>query len=78
MMTAQQLRDRMNAQPFKPFRVTMSDGRAFDVSNHDAAFVKKNTIEIGTHLDEQSFVERCVECSILHITSIEDIAAQAA
>ena len=75
MMTALQLRDKMNANPFVPFRITMTDGRQFDVSNHDAAFVKKNTFEVGIALDENSFVERCVDCAILHITSIEDLNA---
>jgi len=73
-----QLRNRLNEQPFKPFRVTMSDGRTFDIPNHDAAFVKKNTVEIGTNLDANSFAERYVECAILHITSIEDIPASKA
>jgi hypothetical protein len=75
MMTAMQLRDRLNEQPFKPFRVTMSDGRTFEIPNHDAAFVKKNSVVIGTNLDADSFAERYIECAILHITSIEDIRA---
>ena len=79
MITAPQLRDRMNEEPFKPFRITLSDGRTFNVPNHDAAFVKKNSILIGVDLDSNSFAEKLVECAILHITSIEDgVAAQAA
>jgi hypothetical protein len=78
MMTALQLRDRLNEQPFKPFRITMSDGRSFDVPNHDAAFVKKNIIEIGINLDANSFSEKYVSCAILHITSIEDVSAEKA
>lgn len=73
-----QLRDRLNEQPFKPFRLTMSDGRTFDIPNHDAAFVKKNTVEIGTSLDANSFAERYVECAIPRITSVEDIPASKA
>jgi hypothetical protein len=75
MVTALQLRERLNEQPFRPFRVTMSDGRVFDIPNHDAAWVKKNSIEIGTHLDANSFAVKCVDCAILHITSIEDMPA---
>jgi hypothetical protein len=56
----------------------MSDGRTFEVPNHDAAFVKKNTIEIGTHLDAGWFSEKYVACAILHITSVEDISADKA
>lgn len=74
-----QLRDRMNEVPFRPFRVHLSDDRSFAVPNHDVAFVKRNSIEIGINLDSRSFGQKYVECAILHMTSIEDIAnAQAA
>ena len=56
----------------------MTDGRAFDIPNHDAAFVKRNTVEIGTNLDANSFAEKYIECAILHITSIEDLSASKA
>ena len=79
MITAMQLRERMNENPFRPFRITLSDGRSFTVPNHDVALVKRNTIEIGIELDSRSFAQKYVECTILHITSIEDIpTAQAA
>ena len=78
MMTALQLRERLYEKPFRPFRITVSDGRIFDVPNYEAAYVKKNTVEIGTNLDANSFAEKYVECAILHITSIEDMPAKAA
>lgn len=73
MITAMQLRERMNETPFRPFRLTLSDGRLFTVPNHDVALVKRNSILIGIDLDSRSFAEKYVECAILHITSIEDI-----
>jgi|HubBroStandDraft_6_1064221.scaffolds.fasta_scaffold1379807_2 hypothetical protein len=79
MITAMQLRERMNENPFRPFRITLSDGRSFTVPNHDVAHVKRNSIMIGIDLDSRSFAQKYVECAILHITSIEDIpTAQAA
>jgi hypothetical protein len=68
----------MNAQPFKPFRICLSDGKTFDIPNHDVAFVKSNTIEVGVELDASGFAEHCAECAILHITRIEDIPANKA
>ena len=73
MITAMELRERMRETPFRPFRITMSDGRTFDVPNHDVALVKKNTIEIGTSLDSDSFAQSYVHCAILHITSVEEL-----
>jgi hypothetical protein len=78
MITAMQLRERMNEAPFRPFRITLSDGRTFNVPNHDVALVKKNSIEIGIDLDSRSFAQKYVECAILHITSIEDIPTEQA
>lgn len=78
MITAVQLRERMNEIPFRPFRITLSDGRSFDVPNHDVAFVKRNSIEIGLGLDSRSFAQKYVECAILHITSVEDIQTEQA
>ena len=69
----------MQAQPFKPFRVCLSDGKAFNVTNHDTAWVKEGVIEIGIELNSEGFAVHTAECAILHITRIEDIpAAQAA
>jgi hypothetical protein len=72
VITALQLRERLQESPFRPFRINISDGRAFNIPNHDAAFVKKNSILIGIELDANSFSEKYVECALLHITSIED------
>jgi hypothetical protein len=73
MFTAQQLRERMTAHPFRPFRICLSDGKTFDITNHDGAFVKRNAIEVGIDLDPNGFAESFAECAILHITHLEDL-----
>jgi len=73
MFTATQLKELMQAQPFKPFRVHMSDGKSYEVVNHDSAFVKRNEIEIGLNPDEEGFSAKYVRCAILHITRIEEL-----
>jgi hypothetical protein len=75
MITAKQIRDLLKAEPFKPFRIHMSDGSHHDITNHDMAFVGKNTVEIGLNLDPDRFAEYFTRCSILHITKLEDLAA---
>ena len=74
MMTAALLKQRMEAQPFRPFRLHMSDGKTYDIPNHDAMFVKRNVVEIGMDLDADSIGERFIQCAILHITSLEELA----
>jgi hypothetical protein len=79
MISALELKERMNAQPFKPFRICISDGKTHDITHHDIMLVKRNAVLIGIELDSNSIAERFVECALLHITRIEDIStAQAA
>jgi hypothetical protein len=75
MMTAALLKQRMEAQPFRPFRIHMPDGKTYDITNHDAMFVKRNVVEIGADLDADSIAERFMQCSILHITSVEGLTS---
>ena len=42
MFNAKQLKDFMDAKPFRPFKVLMSDGRSYEVPNHEAALVGMN------------------------------------
>jgi len=72
MITARQIRDLLDEVPFKPFLITMSDGRQYPVPNHDVAVVGRNEVMVGTDLHEESFAQRWVRCAILHITSIGD------
>jgi len=73
MITAKQIRELMQAKPFKPFRIYISDGTHHDITNHDMAFVGRNTVEIGLNLDPDGFAEYFTRCSILHITKLEDL-----
>ena len=73
MFTAQQLKERMKTQPFKPFRICMSDGKTYDVTNHDMAFVKRDAVEIGIDLDPHGLAEFFAECAIIHIRGLEDL-----
>ena len=76
MITAKQLRALMHANPFKPFRVHLSDGSHHDVLNHDAAFVEAGTLDIGVDLNAEGFAQDIIRCSILHITRIQDLPAR--
>lgn len=72
MFNAKQLKDFIDAKPFRPFKVLMSDGRSYEVPNHDAAFVTQNKIEIGLDLNKNGIARRSVYCAILHIASVEE------
>lgn len=42
------LRDVLHAQPFRPFRLLLSSGRAYDVNTPDHVAVLKSQIVIGS------------------------------
>jgi hypothetical protein len=75
MFNALELKKLMQAQPFQPFRVRMSDGKSYEIPNHEAAFVTRNYLEIGTDLDSNKIPGTVTRCAILHITQIEDLQA---
>ena len=68
----------MTANPFRPFRIHLSDGSHYDIFNHDAAIIEQKTVDIGINLDAEGIAEKLVRCSILHIVKLEDIEASVA
>jgi hypothetical protein len=73
MITAIELKERMHAQPFKPFRLCLTDGKTYDIQNHDMAWVIRGTVYVGLNLDANDLAERAAQCAILHITRLEDL-----
>jgi hypothetical protein len=73
MFTALHFKDRLNQNPFKPFRIYLSDGTQYDIANHDVAMIKRHALEVGTDPDQDSIVGRTVECALIHITRVEQL-----
>jgi len=74
MITVTEIRERMQDNPFRPFRIHTSDGKAYDIFNHDMMFVKRNDVEVALDLDANSVAERFAKVALLHITALEDLA----
>ena len=75
MFNALELKKLMQAQPFQPFRVRMSDGKSYEIPNHEVAFVTRNYLEVATDLDRNKIPGTATRCAILQITQIEDLQA---
>ncbi len=75
MFTAKHIKGLMDANPFIPFKIRMSNGKTYDVPNHDAAFVSQNIVEVGTDMNSDNIPRHIVQCSILHIAEIEKAQA---
>ena len=75
MFTAKRIKELMDARPFSPFRICMSDGHVYDIPNHEAAFVKRNFVEVAADPDADGIASTFHRCAILHITRIEEMQA---
>ena len=73
MFNARTIKELMDAKPFRPFKIHMSDGKSYEVPHHDAAFVTQNKLEIGLELNKDGIARRSVHCAILHISQIEEL-----
>jgi len=78
MITVTELRERMQENPFRPFRLHTSDGKSYAITNHDMMFIKRNGVEVALDLDQNSVAERFAKIALLHITAIEDLTAASA
>jgi hypothetical protein len=78
MFTALHFKERLNQNPFKPFRIHMSDGKHYDITNHVVAMIKRHALEVGIDPDQDSIVGHTVECALLHITRVEELTEAAA
>jgi hypothetical protein len=75
MFNAKQIKTMLEAQPFQPFRLHMTNGKTYDIPNHDAAWVLAGAVEVGLNPDAEGFATLVNRCAILHIASIEDLKA---
>ncbi|MEZ6233606.1 MAG: hypothetical protein R3B68_05415 [Phycisphaerales bacterium] len=66
-MTSEAVIDMLQSEPFVPFRVVTSSGRAYDVTNPDLVVPMKSRIFIALADD------RSVMVSYLHVASIETL-----
>jgi hypothetical protein len=73
-MAPDTLRSLLTGTPFEPFRIVMSDGKAYDIRHPDLLWVGLNTAHVGVtgNLD-QGIWERFVILDARHITRVEPL-----
>lgn len=73
-MTAEEIKIFVDRQPFKPFRLHLSDGRSFEIRHPDFIWVLRSRVEIGLADDPKSTTpDRAEFCSLLHVVSLEEL-----
>jgi hypothetical protein len=64
-------------RPFRPFRLTLTDGRTYEIGHPELAMVGRSTVIVGLPAPDESepIYDGWVEVSLLHIMQIEPIGA---
>ena len=73
-MRPEELKELLNARPFIPLRIQLTDGRKFDIFHPDRVLVLRGRVDIGVAPDTKSdILERVEHCSLLHIVRVEEL-----
>lgn len=76
MISARQIREYLQAKPFRPFRLFLSDGSRHEIPHPEFAWVFGSTVFVGVAGKSTKAPEDFVkQVAILHITRIERLPA---
>jgi hypothetical protein len=72
-MTVQAFRELLTQRPFKPFRLVMSSGEAYEVRHPEMAFLTRSDILVGVDETDEGVPAEFRICSLLHVVTIEPL-----
>ncbi len=72
-MTTTMVRDLLRQRPFRPFRVVMSSGEAYEVRHPEMAWVTKNDLFVGVDVADDGLPADARICPLFHVTKLEPI-----
>jgi hypothetical protein len=72
-MRPEDIREFLQHKPFQPFRLTLTDGRTYEIRHPELAMVGRSIVAIGVPRpnDPRPVFDRLVTVSLLHIMQIE-------
>jgi hypothetical protein len=73
MFTAEDIRKRVQRQPFMPFRIMTSSGEHFDIMHPELVMVGRRWLAVGTPGEQDDLAEYLDQVSMLHITAVENL-----
>ena len=75
-MQLEDLQRKLHERPFRPFRMHLSDGAAYDVTHPELLLLGRRSLVLGLAVrPEDTFYQRAVDIDLLHIVRIEPIEA---
>lgn len=72
-MRPEDVRQYLERRPFQPLRLTLTDGRTYDVYHPDLLMVGRSSLTIGLPRpgDSRPVYDRIVTVSLLHVMQVE-------
>jgi hypothetical protein len=75
-MRAKELKERLQRQPFEPFRVVLSNGESYEVRHPEMALLLRGGIYVAVPDAKGELPEVAAWCSLLHVAAIEPVGAK--
>jgi hypothetical protein len=72
-MTGQTFRELLSQRPFRPFRLVMSSGQAYDVRHPEMAWLTRTDILVGIDETDEGVPAEFRICSLLHVATVEPL-----
>ena len=72
-MTVQTFRELLTHRPFKPFRLVMSGGQAYEVRHPEMALLTRTDILVGVNETNEGVPASFRICSLLHVSAVEPL-----
>jgi hypothetical protein len=73
-MRPEEFKSLLDARPFVPFRVFLTDGKTYDVLHPEFVWVLRARVDIAVPADPRTgIVDHVDHCSLLHIVRVEDL-----
>jgi hypothetical protein len=76
-MTVQTFRELLSQRPFRPFRLVMSSGESYEVRHPEMAMLTCTDLLVGVGESEEGVPTEFRICSLLHVATVEPVAAGA-
>jgi hypothetical protein len=76
-MHAEEIREKLRATPFVPFRMHTSDGKEMEIKHPEMALLTKSLIIVGRPVADptEDFPDRADSVSLLHVVRLEPLVA---
>lgn len=73
MFRPQDIQARLHERPFRPLRITASEGLRFDIHHPDLVLVGQRDLTIGYPSEDPTIYDRIVRVAIVHIVAIDEL-----